>query len=350
MYLKMNHLFKYILIYIIISFLIQCAPVQNSQSCIVDKTDRMHGLSFVAPPEPFPNNPMPAVKAVDAAWIAVIPYGYSLIGDSKVYYNTERQWWGERREGIEETLRLAKAANLKIMLKPQLYIPGSWTGDWKLADEASWLEWENGYEKFIFDFLELAVQFDVELFCVGTEFKKSVEQRPEFWRKLILNIRKKYKGKLTYAANWDNYQNIPFWEQLDFVGIDAYFPLNESKTPDKKILIKAWQKPLSDLDSFHCKVKKPILFTEFGYLCVDGCAGKNWILEKNINKINQNEIAQATALDALFEVWWENDWWAGGFIWKWFPNMRGHEGYPGKDYTPQGKAAENILKKWYSLD
>jgi hypothetical protein len=30
-----------------------------------------------------------------------------------------------------------------------------------------------------------------------------------------------------------------------------------------------------------------------------------------------------------------------------FPNMRGHEGYPERDYTPQGKMAEEILRKWY---
>jgi len=45
------------------------------------------------------------------------------------------------------------------------------------------------------------------------------------WKKLIQNIRKIYSGQLTYAANFDNYQNIAFWEDLDVMGINAYFKL-----------------------------------------------------------------------------------------------------------------------------
>jgi hypothetical protein len=29
--------------------------------------------------------------------------------------------------------------------------------------------------------------------------------------------------------------------------------------------------------------------------------------------------------------------------------MQGHEGNPDKDYTPQGKRAEKVLKRWFSL-
>ena len=27
--------------------------------------------------------------------------------------------------------------------------------------------------------------------------------------------------------------------------------------------------------------------------------------------------------------------------------MKGHEGYPQKDYTPQGKVAEAVIREWY---
>jgi hypothetical protein len=35
--------------------------------------------------------------------------------------------------------------------------------------------------------------------------------RPKYWQELILEIRKVYKGKLTYAANWDEFKRVPFW-------------------------------------------------------------------------------------------------------------------------------------------
>ena len=44
----------------------------------------------------------------------------------------------------------------------------------------------------------------------------------------------------------------------------------------------------------------------------------------------------------------KEDFWAGGFLWKWFPDGMGHEGYPEKDYTPQDKPAELIIKKWFN--
>ena len=81
---------------------------------------------------------------------------------------------------------------------------------------------------------------------------------------------------------------------------------------------------------------------------MEGCAGKTWELEKNIRNMTPNQEAQANAYQALLSSWWEKDFWAGGFVWKWFPDGEGHEGYPDKDYTPQGKMAENVLKSWYS--
>jgi len=60
-----------------------------------------------------------------------------------------------------------------------------------------------------------------------------------------------------------------------------------------------------------------------------------------------NERAQANALNSLYEIFSQQEFWAGGFLWKWFPNMQGHEGYPDKDYTPQGKIAEDVISEWY---
>ncbi|MCB9332001.1 MAG: hypothetical protein H6574_13045 [Lewinellaceae bacterium] len=60
-----------------------------------------------------------------------------------------------------------------------------------------------------------------------------------------------------------------------------------------------------------------------------------------------NEQAQANCLEALLSTMQAEPWWAGGFLWKWFPNGRGHEGYPERDYTPQGKVGEAVLRRWY---
>ena len=59
--------------------------------------EKITGFCFTAPPKPFSENPMPALKAVNAGWIAVIPYAYTPNGSTEVRFNTERQWWGEKK-------------------------------------------------------------------------------------------------------------------------------------------------------------------------------------------------------------------------------------------------------------
>jgi hypothetical protein len=313
------------------------------------RLELIDGLSFVAPPKPFPADPMLPIQNVGAGWIAVIPYAFTKTGTPQVRYNAlGGQWWGECHEGCRTTIKIAKAAGLKIMFKPQVFVPGSWTGDLDFSDPADWKKWEAGYEAYIMPLVEMAAQEGVELFCIGTEFKTSVAKRPQFWNHLIDTISTKYKGKLTYAANWNDYDAVPFWNRLDYIGINAYFPLSATKTPDKKELIKAWQPMVSAIGKLADQHKKPVLFTEFGYLSVDGCADKTWEIEKRIKSTSVNQYAQAIALDALFETFWIQPYWQGGFLWKWFPNMQGHEGYPEKDYTPQGKLGEQVLKKWYN--
>jgi hypothetical protein len=82
-------------------------------------------------------------------------------------------------------------------------------------------------------------------------------------------------------------------------------------------------------------------------MSVDGCAGKGWEVEQKVKSLTINELAQANALDALYGTFWNEPWWVGGFLWKWFPEGEGHEGYIERDYTPQNKQAAAIVRKWY---
>ena len=104
---------------------------------------------------------------------------------------------------------------------------------------------------------------------------------------------------------------------------------------------------VKELRNYSKNLNVPILFTEYGYLSVDGCAGNTWELEKKVHSLNINEQAQANAIEALYTVFWKEEFWAGGFMWKWFPNNMGHEGYFDRDYTPQGKEAESVVRELF---
>ena len=312
--------------------------------------EKICGLTFVAPPEPFPADPMPAVTGVGANWIAVVPYAFTRPGQPAVHFAEQNkwQWWGESPEGVRQTIRMAHAAGLKVMLKPQVFVPGGWTGALDFSTDEAWTAWETDYERFLTFYARLAAEERPDMLCIGTEFNNAIQKRPEFWLRLIGKIRAEYPGRLTYSANWDDWSRVPFWSELDFIGLGGYFPLVQQTTPSVDALRNAWQPIVDQLRAFSKAQGKPVLFTEFGYLSVDSCGWRNWELERGIEQRIINEPAQANCYEALFSTFCREDWWAGGFLWKWFPNMRGHEGYPERDYTPQGKAAEAVLRKWYT--
>lgn len=308
---------------------------------------QISGVTIVAPPDPIDHSAIDRVCKTNAEWACFVPYGYHRKGDTEVKYNIDWQWWGEKEIGLNKCIEMAKSKEMKVMLKPQIYIPGSWVGDLDFSSEKEWQEWERSYRIFIDYFVDIAIKHEVEMFCIGTEFKLVVKKREHFWRSLINEVRAKYNGKLVYSSNWDNYMDIPFWDQLDYIGISAYFPLTDDITPSISTLNKKWNPIVSDLESYSNKIGKQILFTEYGYLTIDGCADKAWILEKKVKSTNRNENAQANAFAALYESFTSKSWWAGGFIWKWFPNGMGHEGYFDKDYTPQGKKSEEVIKVYF---
>ena len=308
---------------------------------------KMKGITMVAPPKPFTSNPIHNIKAVNASWIAVVPFGFTRKGQNTVGHDSPWQWWGETKAGILESTKLAHEGGIKVMLKPQIYIPGGWVGDLDFKSDKDWEIWEESYRDYIMHFVNIAIEENIEMLCVGTEFKISVKKREKFWRQLIDEIRQVYTGKLIYSANWDSYKDVPFWDALDYIGVSAYFPLTKTTTPEKKELLKKWRPINRDIKKFCERNNKQIIFTEYGYLSVDGCADRAWVLEKNINKLSINEQAQANAIESILSSFWQKDFWAGGFLWKWFPNGMGHEGYPEKDYTPQNKLSEAVLAKWY---
>ena len=193
------------------------------------------------------------------------------------------------------------------------------------------------------DFARLAQKENIELFCFGTELGNSVAKRPEYWLQLIQKIKKIYSGKLTYAANWDDFDKVPFWNELDYIGIDAYFPLSDAKTPAIADLNKAWQQYILKMEKMQAKTNKKILFTEFGYRNADQAAQEPWA--ENQNSINN--LAQANGYESLFQTLTQKAWFAGGFAWKWYADAYHKEKKNNVDYTPQEKPALETIKKWY---
>ena len=337
---------RILVLYLLLSLsLLSCA--QKNTPIVTSKID---GLTMVAPPRAFVSDPMIEIAEVNAGWIALVPYGFTRSGETSVRFGSDRQWWGERVEGVTECIQRAHKAGVKVMIKPQVYMHRDWVGDMDFDSEEEWKAWEDSYRIYIMTFAKVAAEQNAEMFCVGTEYKVAAKKREGYWRDLIKEIRTFYKGEITYSSNWDGYESIPFWDALDYIGLSAYFPLTDAPTPEVNDLIKKWKGTQKALKKMSRQEGKPILFTEYGYMSVDKCAWRAWEIEKERHELPINEQAQANALEALYKVFWNEPWWGGGFMWKWFPNGMGHEGYFDKDYTPQGKEASKVVAQWYGQE
>jgi len=277
---------------------------------------KINGLSYAAANVLLDSMDLLSMKQVGANWIALTPYGFLRQGEQKLTFNFDRQWVSETSEGISKDILLAQKANLKVMIKPHVWIGhGDYTGDFELTSEEEWKILEASYQDYLLTFAKIAETYNVELFCIGTEWRSFIKARPNFWHQLIREIRKEYKGKLTYAANWDEYSETPFWDELDFVGVNAYFPLTESINPSLEELKIAWLPTVEQLKELSVKLEKPILFTEYGYRSVEGTTIKPW---EYYTKGRASMTEQEIALEALYKSYWSKPWFAGGFLWKWF--------------------------------
>ena len=315
------------------------------QSCT--SQTKINGVSFVAAGIPVTDEHINPVVEVNANYAAIMPFGF--IKDLKhpdIIHNTDKQWFGETRAGAKQYAQSLQAKGIKIMIKPHIWVSrGEFTGYIKMETEDEWKKLETSYSSFILEYADLAQEINAEVLCIGTELEQFVANRPDYWNTLIIEIKKKYKGKLTYAANWDEFKRTSFWRQLDYIGVDAYFPVSDSKTPTIEECLDGWKVHKKVIKALSDKYKKPVLFTEYGYRSVDYTGKEPWVFNRSMNVVNFE--AQNNTTKALFDTFWEEDWFAGGFIWKWFHAHDKVGGENDNQFTPQNKPVEKLIKKHF---
>ena len=327
-------------------FLLLCSiPVLSG--CAQKEAIKINGISFVASRNEVAHEHIAPLVNINANYAAIMPFGFIRdLETPEIIHNTDRQWFGETRMGAKQYIEMLHKNNIRVMLKPQIWIwRGEFTGHLTMSSEEDWQKLENSYTEFIMEYARLASETKTTLFCIGTELEQFVVKRPNYWNKLISEIKLVYKGELTYAANWDEYKRVPFWKELDYVGVDAYFPITASKTPsldEAKIGWNQWKKELQGVSE---RENKSILFVEYGYRSVDFAGKEPWKSDRAMDTVNLQ--AQTNLTQALFDEIYPEDWFAGGFIWKWFIDHNKVGGESNAQFTPQNKPVETVIREQF---
>ena len=165
------------------------------------EAQKINGLSFVASGDSLSVKEVEPVLKSNANHVALMPFGFIRnLSEPKIRFNEKRQWYGEKREGVIQYAEKFRAKNIKVMLKPQIWVwRGQYTGHIEMDSEEKWKQLETSYEAFILLYAEIAQEIDADILCIGTELEKFVLNRPDYWRSLIKKDSKSLQRK-TYLC------------------------------------------------------------------------------------------------------------------------------------------------------
>ena len=255
-----------------------------------------------------------------ADWISLLVTGYQDdVGSTDIAITLEKT---PTDEDLVHAIEEAHALGLKVMLKPHVDLfddPDHWRGQIgvEFESEMEWDAWFSSYRDFIFHYAELAEAHGVDQFCTGTELVGTTHREGD-WRRVIEGVRARFNGSLTYAANHSGEEvGIAWWDAVDYIGVDPYYPLTDKKDPTLEELKAGWQGRAEMLAGLSATWGKQILFTEIGYRSVDGANRRPWEFSEG-GAVDLEE--QADAYRAVFESVYEQSWFAGLFWWAWGTN------------------------------
>jgi hypothetical protein len=285
------------------------------------------------------------LAATGADWIGLIVTGYQdNIASTTIFTATVSPTDADLIHAIAQ----AHSLGLKVMLKPHLDLyndPTHWRGQIgeEFTTEAEWAAWFTSYRNFIGHYADLAQSYGVDQFCAGNELAGTTH-RADDWRTVIAEVRARYGGPLTYAAWHDSEETkITWWDAVDYIGVDALYPLTDKNDPTVDELKAAWTPHITTLANLASTWGKPILLTEIGYRSLDGANRHPWDYWSS-GTLDLQE--QADCYQATFESVYGQPWFAGMFWWEWGTDP--FQGGPCDDgYTPYDKPAEDVLRAWY---
>ena len=245
-------------------------------------------------------------------------------------------------DSLATLTRFARARGFTVMWRPILdessLLP-AWRGEIRPRDTSAWYQ---SYGSLILGYARLAAQEQVDSLAIGTELN-SMEQYVASWQGLLQQVRQVYRGQVTYAYNYNTSFQTGLWSDLDFISVDAYFPLDHTPAGASAAQMSAdWQRWLAELQRFDGPYHKPIVFTEVGVVPKAGAHLRPWdsSVSGAFDLDEQRAYYEATC-DATPHVVQGLYWWAAG------------TSLPARlqpsDFDPLSRPAEDVVRSCYAV-
>jgi hypothetical protein len=299
---------------------------------------RLDGFNVVAAPNhpfgsPTAGRALTAARHLGATTAAIIPFLWQETPSSPNVSAGSDMSDQTLRVAIRQVHRLGFFA----VVKPHIWVPGSWAGAVAPDSDDAWRIWFTRYRDQLVRIARIAAQEHAEALAIGTELTKT-SRRPE-WPALIAAVRAMFPGTLYYIAhNVDEAETIPFWRMLDAIGVSLYPPLGADD--DRTGRLKAMRSVTDRLEALSSREGKVIFVGEIGLRSAQGAAAKPWESAEERDAPTDVQL-QADVLADWLEVL-NRPSIHGVMIWRWFTDPAAG-GPNDTDFTVQGKPAEAIL-------
>lgn len=238
---------------------------------------------------------------------------------------------------VVRTIRQVRRAGMRAAVMPVVRLEARARHEWRgvIAPADGLDAWFTAYRRFVLPLARIAETEGAARFIVGSELS-SLERYEHRWRRLIDDVRDVFSGRLTYSANWDHADEVPFWDALDELGLTAYFPLSSDATPSPESLARAWRAPLGDIRALARRVGKRVVITEVGYTSQRYAAVRPW---DDTSPGGVDLRAQQQLYRSFCDAFTDTPSVSGFYVWNWF----GFGGPRDAGFTPRGKPAATEL-------
>jgi hypothetical protein len=300
---------------------------------------RLDGFNIIATPDhPFGSasagTALAQAKQLGANAVAIIPFLWQASPASpNIVRGSDMP-----DEALRAAIRQARSAGLAIIVKPHVWVPQSWAGTVAAMSENDWSTWFAGYRDAIARIARIAADEHADALAIGTELEKTTH-RPE-WQGIVTAARAAFSGTLTYFAhNTEEAERIPFWSQLDAVGVTLYPALGPDG--DRAGRLTKMRVVADAIDALAISTGKPALVGEIGLRSARGAAAKPWESAEERDSAPDPSLQAEVLRDWIMVL--DRPAIHGVLIWRWFTDPKSG-GLTDTDFTVQGKPAEDILR------
>jgi len=242
---------------------------------------------------------------------------------------------------------------IKVCLKPMIdCADGMWRALISFPDrnmgevDIYWKAWFESYTAYLVHYAEIAQHCGCEMFCLGCEML-GTERKEDYWRSTIAQVRKVYSGKLTYNTNHGKEEEAKWYDEVDYLGTSAYYPVAEKPGASFEEMKANWDRIAERLGRVSERVGKKILFMEIGCRSAEGCAMMPWDFMHR--EFPRSEEEQANFFEASLAACADKPWFAGYFWWDWSPVIYTTPEKASVDcgFNIHMKKAEEVIKRYY---